>query len=89
MLHGKHLEGLAGRTMSRFLERYVRGPINQLIAEAPEQPLPEITARDYGNAISILISGEEIRIQRRVEPSNEGGDELPEDVPGDDPSVPL
>jgi hypothetical protein len=39
-----HLENLAGPTMSRFLENYVRRPIDELVRHVPEV-LPELAAK--------------------------------------------
>lgn len=48
-----HLEGEAGLTMSRFLEKYVRAPIEQLLEQAPEALEP----------ISFELRGQELIIR--------------------------
>jgi hypothetical protein len=75
----QHLDSLAGKTMSKFLDRYVREPLNRMIAEETPHPLPDMVARDHGNSLSIFIGDEELRIQRHEEPSSAGSDELPPD----------
>lgn len=83
-----HLDQVAGPTMARFLETYVRAPIDRLIAEAPDS-LPELVARMSGGSLTLTVNGETLNIARR--PSSElgapdAGDPLPDDasdvVPG-------
>lgn len=83
-----HLESLAGQTMARFLDIYVRTPLARLLEDASELPLPEISARDYGTAISITVAGEELRIERAPVPTDDGADELPDDADEDLPAAP-
>lgn len=59
-----HLDSLAGETMSRFLDKYIRGPVGQLIQEA-SGALPEMTASMSDDAIVINIGGETLHIARR------------------------
>jgi hypothetical protein len=40
-----HLEGLAGPTMARFLERYVHDPLQKLLAEVPTRRSASYTGR--------------------------------------------
>ena len=76
----EHLEGLAGPTMAKFLEKYVRAPIKHLIAEAADT-LPEMIVSMSSAAISIDIGGEELRIERRPGGvQDEGEDEIPDDA---------
>ncbi len=84
----RHLDGLAGVTMAKFLDTYIREPLNRLIAEDTKLPLPELKARDLGDTLSILIGGEELRIERHVEVTDVDGDELPDDVSEDLPNAP-
>ncbi|MDP9174705.1 MAG: restriction endonuclease [Planctomycetota bacterium] len=83
----KHLESLAGATMARFLDIYVRAPLARLLAEAPDSPLPEMTARDFGSSISIIVDGEELRIVRAPKVTDDDGDKLPDDVGADLPTA--
>jgi hypothetical protein len=84
----EHLDGLAGPTMASFLDRYIREPLNRLIDEEPEQPLPELRATDEGNALVFRVGAEELRINRHVEPTDVDGDELPDDVGEQMPNAP-
>ena len=76
----EHLGSLAGATMSVFLEKYVRSPIQCLIEGADER-LPDLVAKCGEDAIEIEVGGESLRIDReRLEETEEGPDELPEDA---------
>jgi len=76
-----HLEGLAGSTMSRFLEKYVRGPLDRLLAHADDR-LPDFGARAEHDRIVLTLGPEELLIERRDSaPVDEAeGDQLPDDV---------
>ena len=75
-----HLDAVAGDTMALFLEKYVRAPLQALLAEVSE-PLPDFCAHMDGDSISITVAGEETRIQRRGSQAlNDGEDDMPEDV---------
>lgn len=83
----QHLDDLAGSTMSRFIEIYVRKPIESLLADAPER-LPPLSARigDDGSMV-IEIDSEVLRIARCSESVATGsGDEIPtnagDQIPG-------
>lgn len=74
-----HLDSLAGKTMSRFLDKYVRGPIGQLIHEAPEV-LPKMTASMSGGNVVIRIGNEALRIARKpIMPDEEESQESADD----------
>lgn len=76
----QHLASLAGPTMSNFLAKYVRGPIDELIREATDE-LPEFVARMEDGNISISIGGEVLHVDRRPEAiGDEEPDQLPDDV---------
>lgn len=76
----EHLDNLAGPIMSLFLENYVRGPIDRLIAEAP-QKLPEFAAKMSANHICISIGDENLLIARHESSVEENQrDEAPEDI---------
>ncbi len=74
----EHLEGVAGPTMAVFLEKYVRAPLRDLLANAPSR-LPDLILKDGGAVLSIAVGTESLSISRA--PSTEYSiDELPEDV---------
>ena len=75
-----HLESLAGETMSAFLERYVRGPIQSLLREG-EKPLRDFTARIVSNGMEIDLGSETLRIARQSNSTSaEPGDDMPTDA---------
>lgn len=59
----KHLDAEAGPTMARFLDKYVRKPITELLEYAPDV-LPEMTLRMTSDAITISVGDEQLRIGR-------------------------
>jgi len=77
-----HLELQAGTTMSSFIEKYVRTPMQSLIQDSPKpQELPDFLASMRDKEIVLKIGAEELRIQRN--PSAELQteiDPLPDDV---------
>jgi len=78
-----HLEALAGQTMSSFLDNYVRGPIDQLISDAPVSP-PDFLAVMTHDAITLTVGGETLSIVRlAAETDGDLRDETPDDA-GDD-----
>lgn len=77
----KHLDDLAGATMAKFLDKYVREPLDQLLREVPIQ-LPRLTAEVHAEHIKICVGEESITIRRT--PDAEAAlenDEMPEDDP--------
>lgn len=74
-----HLESEAGDLMGRFLDRYVRRPIQSLLAAAPVA-LPPLTASDEGDSIHLRLGGHVIRITRSHNTVNSDDDEMPDDV---------
>lgn len=73
-----HLESLAGATMSKFLELYVRGPIDAILTHAPDV-LPDLTLSMTGNDISLSVGAEQLKIPRTPRETEEEQDQLPED----------
>ena len=76
----RHLEGQAGATMTRFLENYVRKPLNDLIASRSDS-LPPLQATAFADRIEISVANETLDISRppgAAEP--ESADLLAEDV---------
>ena len=76
----RHLEELAGTTMSKFLQLYVRQPIDDLLSNTPaEGEMPDIQLRMDGRSLLVSIGGDEFSVQREPRGENEtGSDELPE-----------
>lgn len=74
-----HLEGVAGKTMAIYLEKYVRTPIQSLLKEAPDV-LPDLTAKWSKASIDIGVAGETLKIERHPAPAEDNGDPMPEDA---------
>jgi hypothetical protein len=77
----KHLDEKAGPTMAKFLDNYVRGPLQSLLKEAPER-LPDLLLHLADDNIEITIGGrEKLTIQRSPRSDLASGeDELPDDA---------
>ena len=76
----KHLDNLAGPTMSLFLDNYIRGPIDRLVKETPPI-LPKFVSTMSDDSISITVGDETFRIVRREsEIGEEQYDEAPDDI---------
>lgn len=75
----KHLDSQAGDTMTMFLEKYVRGPIDDLLKNAPSE-LPDITFRQRTDEIEICIGKEKHVIPRESQNEYDDDDVLPDDV---------
>ena len=58
-----HLESEAGSTMGIFVDKYIRGPLDDLIAQAPTD-LPSISLLIQPDIIRISIGTEELRVDR-------------------------
>ena len=80
----KHLDEKAGPTMARFLDTYVREPLEALLTEADE-PLAEMSLKLEKDCISIAIGSEELRLARTSiengdvanDPARDASDQLP------------
>lgn len=75
----EHLDGLAGPTMARFLETYVRVPMDALLAEALDS-LPEISLALQTGTIIVSVGGERLITQRQPGGLADDGDEMPDDA---------
>jgi len=75
----EHLDGLAGPTMARFLETYVRAPIEALLAEASDA-LPELSLAMKDGTIVVSVGGERLVIQRQPSGVEDEADEMPDDA---------
>lgn len=83
----EHLDNLAGTTMSMFLEKYVRDPIDHIISEAPEA-LPEFRAVMEDGTIKIRVGDETLIISRRDAGESENDhDQSPDDIELDIPGL--
>jgi len=78
----EHLESVAGATMSIFIERYVRDPIQALLAEVPTDGLPALTLTMSSTELSINVGGEETKI-RRAPPSQQDIESEESEIPDD------
>ena len=74
-----HLEKQAGRTMARFLEKYVRAPLADLLKSAGAD-LPRLQAELTGERLSIRIGDDTLSVNREPGPLDDSGDALPDDV---------
>ena len=75
----EHLEGLAGPTMARFLEKYVHEPLQALLAEEPSW-LPELQLVMGRERLTIRVGEEEFSIARVMQPQDDEESPLPDDV---------
>jgi hypothetical protein len=81
-----HLEKEAGKTMSMFINKYVRTPIEALIKESPGEVLPDVTLSMKNSTLSITVGPETVSIQRGASiPELTDDNILPDDV---DDSIP-
>lgn len=73
----KHLDEIAGPTMSKFLEKYVHAPFAELLASQGEigQPLPDFGCAIRENKIVFSVGGEELAINRDESAEVHGDDE--------------
>lgn len=76
-----HLDALAGKTMSRFLDKYVKAPIEDLLKHAADQP-PAFVAEFGDTFINISVGGESLRIDRMLDTGSDVDTcaEMPDDV---------
>jgi hypothetical protein len=54
----KHLDEAAGPTMATFIERYVREPIQALLAETPSEGLPDLTLKMSATKLTVSVGDE-------------------------------
>lgn len=81
----KHLEGLAGQTMAKFLHDYVRRPIKDLLTEGDKPPL-DIRVKFMPDAVEIRLGPELFRIERDADaPTDDASDPMPPDADGSSP----
>ena len=75
----KHLDELAGDTMSHFINGYVRAPIQDLLARRVER-MPDLVARESKDSIELTVGSDTLRISRDTTESYfaEDADSLPD-----------
>ncbi len=74
------LEQEAGPVMSRFLEHYVRAPLDSMIERAPIA-MPELLLSHDGESITFTVGKESLRVDRMIDETFESPDyALPDDV---------
>jgi DNA (cytosine-5)-methyltransferase 1 len=75
----EHLEEEAGAVMSKFIDKYVKLPLDSLLKEAPEK-LPNFFASiEKDNSIRLTVGKEDLLIERKpILSLAEDGDKLPE-----------
>lgn len=76
----KHLDAAAGKTMSRFIDTYVRAPIQDLLCNVDDH-LPDLSAKQRDTFIDIGIGSEVLHIERST-PDNDLSEksEMPTDA---------
>ena len=65
-----HLKELAGRTMARFLEKYVHEPLQALLAHEPDE-LPNLTMAMSPDRLTIRVGQEQFTIARTAPASDD------------------
>lgn len=79
-----HLETEAGPTMGRFLEKYVREPINALLNEAPSDNLPpKLSLSMTASLLTVRLGNELVRLPRGEPSTPDEPDSIPDDVNDD------
>ena len=72
-----HLGELAGRTMARFLEKYVHEPLQALLAEEPTE-LPDLLMAMGPERLTVRMGDEEFSIARAPQARDDEDPPLPE-----------
>ena len=76
------LESEAGPTMSVFLKRYIRTPLNNLLAQTPAQ-LPDLRLAQGQDSVTLQVGGESL-VVRRTEDEGAPSEERPMPRDADD-----
>lgn len=83
----RHLDDEAGLTMARFLDKYVRAPIKDLLVSVPNV-LPKMTVDMADSKFTLCVNGDVFSIDRTPSAElSEGEPDLPEDVDEQMPGV--
>lgn len=84
----RHLDELAGDTLSIFIEKYVRAPLQDLLAQA-DDGLPDFAASWSEEAIVVRIAGESLSIPREAAEPDDEIDDMEDALPTDaDDAIP-
>jgi hypothetical protein len=76
-----HLDQQAGPSMARFLEKYVREPLDALLREVPTGPLPDLVLRTTDDSIRVSVGPDTFVIPRAPRGEEAADDDaLPEDI---------
>lgn len=82
----EHLEQEAGETMSVFLEKYVRRPLDSLLADA-DTDLADLSVSVRGEQVAITVGHDELLIPRADLVAPDGDAEFPDDIDSELPGV--
>lgn len=75
-----HLDEVAGPTMARFINQYVKIPIKEMLTQATKYP-PALSAEWHEDSVSLRVGESLLHIDRYNAPvSDNGEDEMPDDV---------
>lgn len=75
----RHLDEVAGTTLARFIDLYVKEPLKNLLDSGDAIP-PDLTASWSAGMVKIGVGEETLTIYRGGEPVADEGDEMPEDL---------
>ncbi|MBX3415862.1 MAG: hypothetical protein KF708_24480, partial [Pirellulales bacterium] len=75
----KHLDDVAGPTMSIFLDKYVRRPLQDVLAES-RHGLADITASWTERAIVIKVGKDQLLVDRHPVAPDDASDPIPDDA---------
>ncbi|MBL7546096.1 MAG: hypothetical protein JNL11_19915 [Bdellovibrionaceae bacterium] len=76
----KHLEGIAGDTMSVFLEKYVRTPIDSILEEVKARPLDSLSLVQDSKGVQIKVGQHTLFIERKMSLLSDNKNDLPDDI---------
>lgn len=75
-----HLDAVAGPTLARFIDLYVKEPMKRLLRDGDATP-PDLTAKWRSDRVEISVGRETLTVRRGGEPpGSDNGDGMPGDV---------
>lgn len=85
----RHLKEKAGRSMGRFIDKYVRGPLDDLLAATRDADgLPKFSVEMHSNSVVFQLGETEVRFERtEASDADEERDTIPDDVADQLPGV--